>query len=755
VKYLIAVLAVLSLVACGDAPHESSRPSVYRQGELIVKFRAGVTETEKGHSLTRLGARQRESAARGTLERIHLPEGMAVEDAVRSFREMPGVEYAEPNYLVKASALPNDTRFQELWGFHNTGQTVNGITGTADADIDAPEAWDILSDSSSVTVAVIDTGIDSAHPDISANLTSGYDFIRNDNDPDDENGHGTHVAGILGAVGNNGTGVAGASWSVRIQVLKALGADGEGSIFDIVKAVEYAADHNARIVNMSFGGPDYSLSLYNEIAAHPDILFVAAAGNGGDDDIGDDNDITPEYPASYDLPNIMAVAISDARDNLASFSNYGASSVDVAAPGVNILSTIPSFMTGVTFSGAYRMTYLSFGFEGIDGGAEREALMERVLELMGLSPSDAILLVDDDGGDTYQSYYSQALQDLGYQPDIHTVPVTGDGPSIGKLTGYAGVIWFTGDTYQDTLTFADQLNLASYLENGGRLFMTGQDIGFDIGSSGFYSDYLHAAYLTDDANGTFYSGTNSFGGLFVGLPLNSGDGARNQRFVDAIIPLNSTSAFYIHYDDAYQYFDGTSMAAPVVSGVAALLSSYYSHFDAEAIKGTLILTVDKKPSLQGRVLSGGRVNAFSALTSLIAPTDLSASIQNETDVLLTWTDNAAAEAGFSIERKSAGQGFSVTASVGAGQTTYTDLTSKGGKTYSYRVRAFHSSAESAYSNEVSVTIPGGGGGGSSGGGGGGGCSVGHVNNTQTALADTCILLIPVIAGILFRRTRRE
>ena len=163
-------------------------------------------------------------------------------------------------------------------------------------------------------------------------------------------------------------------------------------------------------------------------------------------------------------------------------------------------------------------------------------------------------------------------------------------------------------------------SLMSYLDNGGRLFLTGQEIGYDVGLNNFYNDYLHSLYITDDAMGTSYTGririNNTDYDLFVELPLTYGDGARNQKFIDAIKPLDGITAFYIAYNDAYQFSNGSSMSTAMVSGVAALISSYYNNFNADQIKGTIIKTVDVQPSLQGRIVSGGRVNAYSALTSL-------------------------------------------------------------------------------------------------------------------------------------------
>ena len=644
--------------------------------------------------------------------------------------------------------------FTEQWGLHNAGQTANGVTGTAGADIKASEAWDITHGSSGFIVAVIDTGVDENHPDLTGNLMAGHDFVDNDSEPDDLSGHGTHVAGIIGASGNNAIGVAGINWSVKIMPLRVLDHNGDGTIADVIEAIDYAAAHNARVVNMSFSGPDFSQSLYSSIGSYPDILFVAAAGNGGDDQIGDNNDSTlfAEYPASFDLPNILSVAATDQNDNLARFSNYGSISVDVAAPGVDILSTIPSFIAGVTYSGAYKVVYFSFGFEGINGVNMRRAVMKRVLDFHGMTHNDTILLVDDDRGDTYETFYIQALQSLGYSFDSFSVAPFNDGPAVSALNQYKLVIWFTGDEYVDTLRLGDQINLQTYLNNGGRIFITGQDIGYDVGSDDFYQNYLHALYVTDDANGAVYTGVNHFNGLSIELPVNTGDGAGNQIAIDAVNPLDSSAAFYIHYDDAYQFFRGTSMATPMVSGIAALVGSHYGGLNADQIKGVLLGSVDAKQSLQGKLVTGGRINAYKALTSLIPPTNLTAAAQSETNVMLTWTDNANGENGFSVERKESGNQFSEITTIPSNQTTYSDNSVKAGTTYTYRVRAFNDAAFSAYTNEAVVTVPGTK---KSGGGGGGGCTVGVVRNGQTAFADTMVLFLPVTVIWLIRRVNKS
>lgn len=228
--------------------------------------------------------------------------------------------------------FPNDPSFNKLWGLHNTGQT----GGTANADINAPEAWSYTTGSSSVIVAVIDTGVDAGHGDLTANTLSGYNFITSTAGQTDDNGHGTHCAGTIGAVGNNGIGVTGVAWNVKILPLKFLDASGSGYTSNAVKAINYAKTNGAHIISNSWGGTSYSQALKDAIDAS-NALFVCAAGNSGQN-----TDSTPHYPSAYNSPNIISVAATDHRDALASFSNYGQNTVHVGAPGVSIYSTYPS-----------------------------------------------------------------------------------------------------------------------------------------------------------------------------------------------------------------------------------------------------------------------------------------------------------------------------------------------------------------------------------------------------------------------------
>ncbi|MHC4498441.1 MAG: S8 family serine peptidase, partial [Planctomycetota bacterium] len=317
-----------------DIPHA--------EGELLVRFApqadGGEPDAVRADVLTStLGSASvtQEYPIVPGLCLVRLPAGMTVEDGIKALGKSNDVVYVEPNYKVKAlSVIPDDLLFNQLWNMHNTGQS----GGTPDADIDAPEAWEIATGSSESIVAVIDTGVElngTAGVDDDGNGyvddIYGYDFCDYYGDPMDDAGHGTHVSGTIGAVGNNATGVAGVCWNVRIMAVKFLNQDGDGYTSDAISAVQYATLMGANVMNNSWGGGGYNSALEDAIRTAGDagILFVASAGNGW----SDDNDYDPHYPSSYDLDNVIAVLSTDHDDRLSDHSNYGMTSVDLGAPG--------------------------------------------------------------------------------------------------------------------------------------------------------------------------------------------------------------------------------------------------------------------------------------------------------------------------------------------------------------------------------------------------------------------------------------
>ena len=335
---------------------------------LVVKTQPGLDEAAVAELAQKHGGRIRRKLRTPDTFLVEIAAGNldALPDSVSRFStEKALVKYAEPDYVVHALTTPNDASFAQLWGLHNTGQT----GGAPGADIHAPEAWTITQGNSQIVVALIDTGADYNHPDLAQNIWSnpgeisgngvdddnngylddvrGWNFVTDNNNPMDDHFHGTHCAGTIGAAGNNNIGVTGVNWQVKIIPLKFLSSSGGGMLSDAVDAVRYATHAGARLISNSWGGGGYSQSLKDAIddAAAAGILFVAAAGNDSSD-----NDATPSYPASYSSANVLAVAATDHTDRIAGFSNYGRTSVHLAAPGVGIFSTFPTVATAAMTS---------------------------------------------------------------------------------------------------------------------------------------------------------------------------------------------------------------------------------------------------------------------------------------------------------------------------------------------------------------------------------------------------------------------
>jgi uncharacterized repeat protein (TIGR01451 family) len=369
-KFLVVLVAVLALGLIltsgvqGQKGPASPIGPMAAPGELLVRFKSEASKAAINTVHAALGARVlRTFQIVPNLQLVRV--GMSLAEARALYEKDANVLYAEPNYVYQiaqhAALTPNDELFGELWALENTGQT----GGTEDADIDAPEAWELSTGSSDVVVAIIDSGVDYNHPDLTGNIWRnipecngiagvdddhngfvddcyGFDMVNNDSDPLDDHGHGTHVAGIIGAKGNNSVGVVGVNWNVQIMACKFLNSGGSGFTSDAIRCLEYVKLMKERGVNIvatnnSWGGGGYSQALYDAIAAQMDagILFIAAAGNSGRD-----NDTGNLYPASYYLPNVIAVAATDHNDDLPSFSNFGLHTVHVGAPGKSILSTM-------------------------------------------------------------------------------------------------------------------------------------------------------------------------------------------------------------------------------------------------------------------------------------------------------------------------------------------------------------------------------------------------------------------------------
>jgi serine protease len=337
---LLGVPSPMSLRGSGTGASAATAATTetFQDDTVLAGFQPGTTPDRELAIVLAVGAIDTETIGADThVLRVAPGTVPATIALLNSYLE---VRYAEPDYDVQADQIPTDPMYNQLWGL---------------PDIQADQAWNTTTGTASVVVGVVDTGVDYTHPDLAANIwtndgtvnhcpagTHGYNVLLKSCDPMDDHNHGTHVSGTIGAVGNNGVGVVGVNWNTRIMGLKFLGSCGCGTTSGAIKAIDWAvkakaAGVNVRVLSNSWGGGGYSKALAGEIdkAGANDILFVAAAGNAARSD-----DTTPFYPCSYHAANEICVAATDKTDSLASFSNYGVNSVDLAAPGVGIVSTV-------------------------------------------------------------------------------------------------------------------------------------------------------------------------------------------------------------------------------------------------------------------------------------------------------------------------------------------------------------------------------------------------------------------------------
>jgi subtilisin family serine protease len=583
---LVAATAAPATAAAGRAQHR--RPTVSNQRlpryvphQVIVSF-DGQSKRAQVSTIRALGASTRMHLPLPGTRLLELSPGGRVQKAVAELKGQPGVEYAQPNYVGRVSAVPDDEFFDLQWGLENTGQTVLGTAGTADDDIDAPEAWNTTTGSSDVTVAIEDTGIDYMHPDLAPNIWAnageipgngvdddsngyidderGWDFVDADNDPIDEHYHGTHVAGTVGAVGDNGIGVTGVARQVSLMPVRVADEDGHTNDALEVAGFAYAAEEGADVVNASLGRVGNSPVVNDVVASHPGTLFVAAAGNETDD-----TDPVAHSPCTVPGPNMICVAATDQNDQLASFSNYGATTVDLAAPGVNVLSTVPASES--------RQSLLTEDFEGgistwtTGGSSLWAATSDGALD-------GATSLTDSPGSD--------------YAPDTDSFART---PVLD-------------------LSDASDCHLAF-------------DTSFDLDG-----DYVYVEATADGSDWTAVDTyTGQGGGQLIYFLPSSLDHASAFSVRFHLVADGATESDGIYLDDidltcispdppGYEYLYGTSMASPHVAGAAALLLSANSGLSVSELRAALLSSVDAKASLAGKVASGGRLNIAGALAAV-------------------------------------------------------------------------------------------------------------------------------------------
>jgi len=646
-------LASQVAMAAGPISKNDLAPSTYRAsvvpGELVVALKPGYLPSHLSS-----GSRQLSRATRSLVTtrdghqfaRIQLQGGISLEQALDTYRNDPAVAAVSPNYLRYPSLTPTDTSFGQLWGMHNTGQPISSAAyitnnpGVADADIDALEAWDVQAGgSASVVVAVIDTGVDYTHPDLvgamwdatTATIPSnfhGYDFADGDTDPYPLNSeHGTHVAGTIAATGNNSLGVVGAAYGVKIMALKVFKDLYTGTTdADIISAINFAVANGAHIINMSLGGggaEDAVLTTAVANAVNAGVLIVAAAGNESrpvsNPTYIANNDTTPSWPANYanvssTSAGVISVAATDQADELASFSNIGANTVSVGAPGVNILSTVTgrTVLQSETLSGVpapadtrcatqvatcMNNTIFDAGTSDCIGSICRWG----VYKPLG---SPGVLYGDNDSLTVSPTYLG------GVDGTITAPAINANGAQKVVLryvaawelacdTAYVDVQVSPNGTTWTTLQAADTNinntltgNCTSTHTHTGRTYPVygGLDLAHDISAYASATLQVRFRFVTTSQSPAGYSFIGGFG------------------MTDIVIDVQTSD-----YSTSYKLFNGTSMASPLTAGVAALVKSKYPTYTPAQLKNAVVSTGDAVASLTGTTVSGRRVNARAAL----------------------------------------------------------------------------------------------------------------------------------------------
>jgi uncharacterized delta-60 repeat protein len=603
-------------------------------GEILVRYRRGVARADRAQARRASDVRAKRSLLLPRLELVRTEPGQTVEEAIAELEARPEVLYAEPNFIRYVQATPNDPQFGDMWGLHNTGQTVNGTPGTADADIDALEAWDTETGSSDVVVAVLDTGLAYDHPDLAANVWAnpaetgggkednevddvpingfvddhrGWDFANDDNDPRDGNNHGTHVAGTIGAQGNNATGVTGVNWDVTIMPVQICGVKGQCLSSDTIDGIVYAGDMGAHVANMSVGDINFSQAERDAIAAAPDTLFVVAAGNETVN-----NDVLPQYPCNHPLDNIVCVGASTNTDTLADFSNFG-DSVDLVAPGEDVRSTVASYeeIFFDDFEGAVNWDYN-------ETGSGADSTWERTNEVTPASGSESI--TDSEGGS--YAFNSNAIVQLLSSLDL-SEPAGGAGvASAGGILGQAKTRTECRMDYALKAVIESDIDSlrveAANSATGPWTLLDSWDGviggplpgGFGLATSDlgpFEGDAVVFLRFRLVSNGT-----NNFDGAYV-------DDVR------VMCPSSDYSG------TEYEFLSGTSMATPHVAGAAALLKAKEPDASPGQIKEAILSTVDVVPAFVDKTVTGGRLNVNAALAAIGTKEEPPPSSQAATD----------------------------------------------------------------------------------------------------------------------------
>src|SRR5574341_1550536 len=604
---LIALVCLLSLAALfrvegsagqppqGKGGQGSGAVAKYVPDELLVRFAPGVPPHVEASAHAAVGASVVKAFSLvDNLQLVKLAPGMDVKRALQHYRQHPDVLYAEPNWIVEAvEMIPNDASFGDLWGLRNTGQ----LGGTLGADIEATNAWGVATGSSSVVVAVIDTGVDYTHPDLFPNMFQSGDCnlngIDDDGDPMDDNNHGTHVSGTIGAVGNNSQGVAGVNWHVGIMACKFLNASGSGSTAGAISCRDYVKTRKNKGVSIiatsnSWGGGGFSQGLLDAIEADRQlgILFIAAAGNSNSN-----NDLGGFYPASYYVPNLIAVAATTRTDAKASFSSYGRHTVHLGGPGDEILSTTIG-NTYSTFSGTSMATPHVTGVaalvKALYPGDDWRAIKNRILAGSENIPSMAGTTITGKRLNAYGALTcSNSVVLARLRPTLNTVvgsvgaPINLDALHINCAAPNGSV--------NVTVNPGGQIVPLNSLDDDG--IYRGQWIPLETGNytltfpnGDFVQVYVLQPYSYSPTSYSYRTiagtslnfGDDSTASITPGFPILFGGGSFNTLFVSSNGNINFTTAF--------QDWTNSSLTTAPASAIATLVAPFWD--DLYSVAGT-------------------------------------------------------------------------------------------------------------------------------------------------------------------------